>query len=51
LFAEDKLALAQQIAAQYPGSRVEPYDQDAEPLKPWAVLAEMGLQPLLFNTP
>jgi hypothetical protein len=51
LFAEDKLALAQQIALQFPGSRVEPYDQDAEPLKPWAVLTEMGLQPLTHDFP
>lgn len=51
LFAEDKLALAQQIAAQYPGSRVEPYDQDAEPQKPWEVLTAMGLQPLTPDMP
>lgn len=51
LFAEDKLALAQQIALQFPGSRVEPYDQDTEPLKPWEILSEMGLQPYTPNTP
>jgi hypothetical protein len=51
LFAEDKLALAQQIALQFPGSRVEPYDQDTEPLRPWAVLAEMGVQPLQLDVP
>jgi hypothetical protein len=51
LFAEDKLALAQQIAQQFPGSRVEAYDQDTEPLKPWEILKEMGMQPLQFNIP
>lgn len=45
-FEDDKLALAQQIAKQFPGSRVETYDLETEPLKPWELLTEMGLKPL-----
>ena len=47
---KDALA-AQQIALQFPGSRVEAYALDIEPLKPWDILAEMGLQTLTQNVP
>jgi hypothetical protein len=51
LFSDSAFATAQQIALQFPGSRVEAYDLDTEPLKPWDVLAEMGQQPLTHNVP
>jgi len=51
LFTDENLLLAQQIALKFPGSRVEAYDLDTEPLKPWDILAEMGLQPLQVNGP
>jgi len=51
LFTDETFALAQQIAQQFPGSRVEAYDLDSEPLRPWEILAEMGMQPLKFDVP
>lgn len=51
LLTDETFALAQQIAQQFPGSRVEAYDLDTEPLKPWDILAEMGLQPLGQHIP
>ncbi len=51
LFTDETFALAQQLALQFHGSRVEAYDLDTEPLKPWDILAEMGLQPLNSNVP
>lgn len=38
-------------ATLFSGSRVEAYDLNSDPLKPWSVLAEMGLQPLNSNVP
>lgn len=51
LFTDETFALAQQIALQFPGSRVEAYDLDTETLRPWEVLAEMDLQPLSHPIP
>lgn len=48
-FTPEELAKAQTLAAQVPGARVESYDLDADPLRPWAVLAEMKLIPLTFD--
>lgn len=46
LFSDTAFATAQQIKEQFPGSRVEAYDLDTEPLKPWEILGQMGLLPL-----
>ena len=51
LFTPETFATAQALAQQFPGSRVEAYDLDTEPLKPWEILAEMGLQPLNQTVP
>lgn len=44
LFSDEAFATAQQISTQFPGSLVELWNQDTEPLKPWEILADMGLQ-------
>lgn len=45
-FGDSQWVELQQLASTIGWGHVEAYDLDTEPLKPWDILAAMGLQPL-----
>jgi hypothetical protein len=50
-FTDESFAKLKQLEALVGWARTEAYNLDTEPLKPWAVLAEMDLQPLTHAMP
>lgn len=45
-FSDSQWLELQQLVITIGWGRIEAYDIDIEPLKPWVILAEMGLKPL-----
>ena len=45
-FSDEGFAKLKQLDAVTGWAHAEAYDLDNDPLRPWAVLAELGLQPL-----
>lgn len=50
-FTDESYAKLLQLEASASWANVEAYDLDTEPLKPWEILGQMGLQPLQQHTP
>lgn len=50
-FTDESYAKLLQLETIVSWANVEAYDLDTEPLKPWEILSQMGLQPLQQSTP
>lgn len=48
-FTDESFAKLKQLENIVGWARAVAYDLDTEPLKPWQVLADMGMQPLSHN--
>jgi hypothetical protein len=50
-FTDESFAKLKQLEAVVGWAKAVAYDLDTEPLRPWDVLAEMGMQPLNHDVP
>lgn len=50
-FSDEGFAKLKQLEAVTGWAHAESYDLDTEPLRPWAILAELGLRPIRHILP
>ena len=51
LFTDEHYATVQQIALSFPTAHLEVYDMASHPVRPFELLAEMGLKPIAKPLP